>query len=308
MEECGMKKLNSRLNRSDHIWGWVFIAVPILGILLFTIVPVGMSVYISMVEWSGLTKIKRAEFVGMQNFAEIFGGIYTKDFLIALKNTFFMMLSVPIGMIIALLLAVVLNQNVPGKSAFRVIYYIPCIASVVAVTMLFNKLFAEDGVINHMIEGVGLSAVQWLYKPMPAKIMLIILLVWKGLGYNILLFLSGLQGVSTEYYEAAQLDGANGRQVFLRITLPLIAPMTFYILVTGVMSALQLYTEPTIMFPYTQGKRPEDGASTIMVLLYYQYSGNRSLGSASAIAWVLAALIMVVTALQFYINSRRQRD
>lgn len=306
--EANKKKRLSRLNRSDCIWGWVFISVPILGILLFTIVPVFMSVYVSMVDWSGLTSIGKAEFVGLRNYADIFGGIYTKDFFRALGNTFIMMLSVPIGMVLSLLLALALNKGIPGQQTFRVIYYIPCIASVVAVTILFNKLFSVNGIINQTLGGLGIPAVEWLYKPGPAKAMLIILLVWKGLGYTTLLYLSGLQGVNTEYYEAARLDGANSFQIFWKITLPLIAPMTFYIVVTGVMNALQLYTEPTIMFPYSQGKGPQDGTSTIMVLLYYQYTSNKSIGSASAIAWILALLIMIVTALQFYINSRRQKD
>lgn len=306
--EANIKRRRSRLNRSDCIWGWIFIAVPLIGILLFTVVPVFVSVYISMVDWSGLTSIDRAKFVGFQNYADIFGGIYTKDFFRALGNTVIMMLSVPIGMILSLLLAQALNKGIPGQQAFRVIYYIPCIASVVAVTILFNKLFSVNGTINRLLGSFGIPAVEWLYKPGPAKAMLIILNVWKGLGYTTLLYLSGLQGVSSEYYEAAKLDGANSFQVFMKITLPLLAPMTFYIIVTGIMGALQLYTEPTIMFPYSQGKGPEDGTSTVMVLLYYQYTSNKSMGSASAIAWILAVFIMLVTALQFYINSRRQKD
>ena len=302
------KKQVSRLTRSDCIWGWIFIAVPIIGILAFTIVPVFMSIYISMVDWSGLTSMSKAVFVGFRNYADIFGGIYTKDFFRALGNTFIMMLSVPIGMALSLLLALALNKGIPGQQAFRVIYYIPCVASVVAITILFNKLFSVNGVINKVLGAFGIHSVEWLYKPGAAKAMLIIFLVWKGLGYTTLLYLSGLQGVNSEYYEAARLDGANSAQIFVKITLPLLAPMTFYIIVTGVMSALQLYTEPAIMFPYTQGKGPEDGTSTIMVLLYYQYTSNKSIGSASAIAWILAILIMLVTALQFYINSRRQKD
>lgn len=306
--ETVKKRGLSRLNRSDSLWGWIFISVPLLGILIFTVLPVFMSVYISMVDWSGLTHLNKATFVGLKNYADIFGGIYSKDFLRALGNTFVMMLSVPIGMALSLLLALALNKTIPGRQAFRVIYYIPCIANVVAVTILFNKLFSVSGVINQILGGIGIPAVEWLYKPGPAKAMLIILLVWKGIGYTTLLYLSGLQGVNTEYYEAARIDGANSFKIFWKITLPLIAPMTFYIVVTGVMSALQLYTEPTIMFPYSQGKGPQDGTSTIMVLLYYQYTSNKSIGSASAIAWILAILIMLVTAIQFYVNSWRQKD
>ena len=302
------KRRISRLNRSDCIWGWVFIAVPMLGILLFTLVPVIMSLYISLVDWTGFSSLDHAEFVGFVNYADIFGGVYTQDFLTAVGNTFVMMLSVPIGMALSILLANALNKDIPGKNIYRVIYYIPCIANTVAVTILFNRMFSENGVINQMLGSIGLKGVEWLYRPGPAKIMLIILIVWKGLGYTTLLYLSGLQGVNTEYYEAAELDGANAAQKFFSITLPLIAPMTFYILVTGVMNALQLYTEPTIMFPYNQGKGPMDGTSTIMVLLYYQYNTLHNMGSASAIAWVLAVMIMLVTALQFYVNNRRQKD
>lgn len=302
------KKQVNKLNRAEYVWGWLFIAVPLLGVLAFTVVPVFMSIYVSMVDWSGLTHLNKAVFVGFQNYADIFGGIYTKDFLVALANTFIMMLSVPIGMILSLLLALALNGKTPGKHVFRVIYYIPSIANVVAVTILFNKLFSVNGVINQLFNKLNMPSVEWLYKPGPARIMIIILLVWRNLGYTTLLYLSGLQGINSEYYEAARLDGANGVQIFWKITLPLLSPMTFYVIVTGVMNALQLYTEPTIMFPYSNGKGPQDGTSTIMVLLYYQYTSNKNIGSASAIAWILALIIMFVTALQFFINSRREKD
>ena len=302
------KRRLSRLNRSDSIWGWIFISVPLLGILLFTFIPVIMSVYVSLLDWTGFSSLSKAEFVGLQNFADIFGGIYLNDFLVAVGNTFVMMLSVPIGMVLSLLLALALNKDIPGKSVYRVIYYIPCIANTVAVTILFNRLFSENGVINQIMNLFGIGPVAWLYRPGPAKAMLIILLVWKVLGYTTLLYLAGLQGVNSEYYEAADLDGANPVQKLIKITLPLIAPMTFYIIVTGVMNALQLYTEPSIMFPYTQGKGPMDGTSTVMVLLYYQYNTLHNMGSASAIAWVLAVMIMIVTALQFFVNNRRQKD
>ncbi len=303
-----LKRNRSTLNRSDHIWGWIFVSVPLLGVVAFTLIPVFLSFYISLMDWTGFTTMASAKFIGFTNYEKIFSGVYAQEFLNSIGNTFFMMLSVPIGMLISFFLALGLNRKVPGTGVFRVIYYIPCIANVVAVTILFNRLFSEYGIINQILGWVKIPAAEWLYNPTLAKFVIIILNVWKGVGYTTLLYLAGLQGVNTEYYEAAYLDGAKAIHVLFKITLPLIAPTTFYVLVTGVMSALQLYTEPTIMFPYSYGKGPQDGTSTLMVLLYYQYSNQNNLGVASAIAWALTAIIMVVTAIQFYVNSRREKN
>jgi multiple sugar transport system permease protein len=303
MENAKPKKL--KLGRKENVVGLLFIAPPVLWLFAFTLIPVLLSAYIGLTEWTGFTTIDKARWVGLANYRDIFTGLYAEEFRLTLLNTAVLLLSVPIGLVLALLLAVALNKKIPGAQAFRVVYYIPAVASVVAVTILFTQLFNNRGAVNDLLGFFGIPPREWLHKPGLSKAVVIALLVWRGLGYNTLLYLAGLQGIGAEYYEAARLDGASSLKMFLKITVPLIAPVTFFLVVTGVMGGLQIFTEPSILFPYNYGKGPEKGAETVMVFLYYTYSKVDKLGVASAVAWVLAALIFAVTAVQFYFNKRR---
>ena len=293
----------SKLGRDEKIYGLCFVALPIISFLLFVLIPIITSVYLSMCEWTGYGDLSNAKFIFLDNFKALFNfsSIYAKDLLLAVKNTVIMMAYIPITIALALLLAMALNGKIPGVGFFRVVYYIPGIASAVAVTILFNNMFQNAGLINQLFG----SKVEWLYRPNTSKIVIIIMLTWKNLGYTMVLYLAGLQGINKGYYEAAQLDGANSFQQFMKITLPLIQPMTFYIVVTSVIGGLQIFTEPYVLFSYNDGWGPEKGVMSIMVLLYNQYSLYDKMGLSSAIAWVLAFMIFFVTMIQFYFNKKR---
>lgn len=303
----GIFKRYGGILKKENLVGLLYTSIPVIGVLLFMLVPVILSIFLCFTSWSGYNTIFSADIVGFRNFKDLFVGVYSKEFLGSMLNTLILMLSVPIGMVLSLLLALALNRKMMGSNVFRIIYYIPCITNVVAVTIIFNQLFYSDGAMNQLLGFLGIPAVSWLFEPMASRAVIILLLVWKGLGYTTLLYLAGLQGVSREYYEAAKLDGANGFQMFIKITVPLIQPMTFFLLVTGIMSGLQIYTEPSIMFPFNFGKGPELSTQTIMVFLYYNFSKIDQLGVASAVAWVLTIIIFIVTAIQFYINGRRDK-
>ncbi len=308
MKNTSIKPRKSKLGRDENIAGWSFIILPLIGCLLFTVIPAVMSIYVSMTDWNGYTQMGDAGFVGLDNYKDIFNGVYTPDLTRSLINTGFLLLAVPIIMILSLLLALALNRKVPGRGAFRVIYYIPAIASLVVVTILFNKMFSQYGVINQLLVSLGLPAAQWLEDPLLAKVVIIVLLVWRGLGYNTLLYLAGLQNINASVLEAAKLDGVSRGQMLRKIIMPLIGPTTFFVLVTNIMGGLQIYTEAAILFPYNGGLGPNGyGTETLMVWIYYQFSGQNQIGSACAMSWVLTTIIFIVTMFQFYVNNRREK-
>lgn len=308
MKNYSLTLQKNKLGSKENAVGWLFVALPLVGCVLFTLVPAVMSIYLSMTDWNGYTQMGNANFIGGKNYADIFNGVYTPDLTRSLVNTAFLLLAVPIIMLFSLMLALALNRKVFGRGFFRVIYYTPAIANLVVVTILFNKMFSEYGVVNQLLVNIGLSPVKWLDDPTLAKVVIILLLVWRGVGYNTLLYLAGLQNINESVLEAAKLDGVNKFTMFTKIIVPLIAPTTFFILVTNVMGGLQIYTEAAILFPYNSGLGPNGyGTETLMVWIYYQFSGQNQIGSACAMSWVLTSIIFVVTMIQFYVNYRRNK-
>jgi len=300
---------SKKLGRRENIAGLLFVALPLLYLVLFTLVPVVFSLYISFTAWTGFTTIGNAPWVGINNYRDILGGVYWEEFRMAVFNTVFMMLGIPICLILALLLALALNKKLPGRGVFRVIYYVPAITSIVAVSIIFTQLFRIDGAVNDFLSLFGISGIRWLDRAYPARWLIIIISVWGGLGFMTLLYLAGLQGISQEYYEAARLDGANAFQMLWKLTVPLIRPVTFFLVITNVIGGFQKFSEPFILFPFSFGYGPEMGGLTIMVFLFFHFSGQSSqYGVASATAWILAFIILLVTLLQFWINKRRRSD
>ncbi len=296
----------NKFNRREDIAGYLFLAPTLISILVFFAIPTVLSLYICFTNWNGYVPIGEAEWTGFKNFSDMLGGLYGEEFWQAVGNTVIMMIYVPIAVVLSLLLAVALNNGVPGSKVFRVLYYIPALANVVAITILFQKLFQNDGIINSMFNSLGIGSVEWLYEPNGSRAVVVILLIWKTVGYLTLLYIAGLQSVDAEVYEAAMLDGANSVTVFFKITLPLLRSITFFVVVTTLIGGFQIYTEPSILFPFLDGKGPEKSTQTIMVFFYYHFSKTDQLGLASCASWFLTILMFAVTGVQFYVNKRRQ--
>ena len=296
------KKRGKHLGWQENYIGWLYCLPIIIGILAFTLLPIILSIYSMFVDWTGGTSVLDAKFVGMQNFKTIFTGSYKKTFWPALGNTFFMMLNLPVSMFLGVLLALAMNRKMPGAKVFRVLYYVPCITSVVAVTLLFQKLFDINGVINTLLGKTGDKAIQWLDDKVLIKITVNILCLWKGLGYSTLMYLAGLQSVSTDQIEAAKIDGADAKTIFLKITIPALYPITFYLLVTGIMGGLQIFNEPYILVKYGVGENAMTSAS----LIYYFFGKDR-LSLAAVAAWALAILVFIVTAIQMYVDNKKEK-
>ncbi len=286
--------------QKDALWGYAMIAVPLIGMLIFTLIPFGMSVYASFTSWPMGQSIAKAKQVGFKNYVDMFNN---KLFWQSLGNTFFYMIGIPIGLVLSLLLAAAMNRGTRYEKVFRVIYYVPVISSVVAISFVFQQIFNSDvGVINEGLRFLGIeNPPNWMSHASYTKWVIIILSVWKGLGSSIILYIAGMQGISRSYYEAAQVDGANWWQSFTRITLPLLAPVTFYLIVTGVIGGSQMYVEPRLMF---SGNGPANSTFTTVIHLYDRTFANSKAGYSSAVAVFLAVIVFILTLIQFRLNGK----
>lgn len=277
----------SNLYRKEKLYGWLFILPPVLGFVLFTLFPLAYSVYGSFTDWDGLGQM---DFIGLSNFKEL---LTDELFHKAAFNTIFMMLGIPIGLLLALLVALGLNRGIPGTTTFRVIYYVPVISSLAAISIMWSWAFNGDyGLVNQFLEIFGIQGPNWLMNKHTVKPALIMMTVWKGLGYTMLLYLAALQSVPRSYYEAAELDGASGFKAFWHITWPMVKPVTFFIVVTNIIGGSQIFTEINIM---TNTGGPEYSSASVVFYIWQKAFDNFQMGYASAMAVVLGIFIFIVT-------------
>jgi ABC-type sugar transport systems, permease components len=290
----------SKLYRKEMIYGYLFLAPPVIGMLLFTLYPMLYSIYGSFTDWDGLGQMN---FIGLDNYKDLFSD---ELFHKAMFNTFFMMIGIPIGLVLALLLAMGLNRGIPGTTAFRVIYYVPVISSLAAISILWQWAYNGDyGLVNQFLDLFGIKGPNWLANKHTVKPAIMIMAIWKGLGYSMLLYLAALQSVSRSYYEAAELDGANGFQTFRAITWPMVKPVTFFIVVTSIIGGSQIFTEINIM---TSTGGPEYSSASAVFYMWQKAFGNFQLGYSSAMAVLLALFIFIVTLVQFKLNEKSSGD
>ncbi|MEN9938411.1 MAG: hypothetical protein RLZZ387_4990 [Chloroflexota bacterium] len=269
---------------------YVFMSPAILGLLLFTLGPMVASLLLSFTEYNLL---RPPQWIGLENYTEMFG---ERLFWQALRvSAIYSVVSVPLGLGLALGLAVLLNHKMRGTMIFRSVYYLPTVISGVGVAMLWRWLFnAEFGIINVLLGKVGIDGPAWLLDKNWALTALIITSLW-GIGGTTLIFLAGLQGISQELYEAAEIDGAGRWSQFRSITLPLLSNVTFFNLVLGIIGALQVFTDA---FVITNGG---PNHATLFLSFYLYQHGFRylNMGYAAAIAWFMFLIVMVLTLLVF---------
>ncbi|WP_299168168.1 carbohydrate ABC transporter permease [uncultured Arthrobacter sp.] len=288
----------SRLHRQEHLTALAFVALPVIGFLLFTLYPMLFSVYASFTNWNGLTA---PVFSGFDNYIAMVQDPY---FLESMYNTFFLMLGIPIGLVISLALALAMNRKMRGSTFFRTIYYVPVISSIAAVAILWQWAFNGDfGLINQILALVGIDGPNWLQDTATVKPALIIMAIWKGLGFSMLLYLAALQSVPRHLYEAAALDGAGAWKQFRHITVPMVRPVTFFLVVTSVIGGSQVFVEINIMTP-TGG--PEFSSATIVWYIWQKAFDNLQMGYASAMSIVLGLMVFLITFIQFRLNRRNQ--
>ncbi|HZR38959.1 MAG TPA: sugar ABC transporter permease [Ktedonobacteraceae bacterium] len=285
-------KSNTRRRRvSDALWGYVFILPQFVGLLVFAFIPLVAVFYLSMVSWDGLGSI---QFVGFKNFIDQFT---SDDLHIALTNTFiYTIISVPGGIIVSLLLALGVNR-VRGKDIYRLLYFMPQVTSPVAIAVIWLWLLNNDfGLINVLLKSwFHIQGPGWLTDDHLVIPSIAIVSIWASVGFNMIIFLAGLQGIPDTYAEAARIDGANRFQLFWRVTLPLLSPTLFFATVIAIIGSFQVFD---LIYVLTAGGPGKD--SYVMVYhLYHLAFEQFTFGPASAAAVILFGLILIFTLIQF---------
>lgn len=280
------------LQKKEERAGYLFLLPNLIGFFVFTLFPVGFSLVLSLCQWNLSNPI---EFVGLSNFVEIL----TRDemFWKVLGNTlYYMILVIPIGFALALALALALNRGLKGTIAFRSIFFLPVVTSFIASAMIWTWLYNRDfGLINYFLWVMGLPDVGWLNDPNMAMISIAIIALWHDTGYNMTIMLAGLQTVPSQLYEAAQIDGANAWQRFIKITLPMLSPTLFFMLVMAVIGTFQAFD---LIFVLTGGG-PLNSTRTIVAYIYSNGFSYFKMGYASALAWIMFLILFAFTWVQF---------
>jgi len=283
------KKRVTKRERSEFIWGWLFIAPTMIGLIILNIIPIFQTIYQSFFKTGDFGKGNI--FVGLGNYQRVFSDTEVWQ---ALWNTIkYAVVEVPISIIISLVLAVFLNGKIKGRSVFRTIFFLPMVAAPAAIAMVWRWLYnSEFGLLNHILPG----KTNWISNPDIAIYSIAIIGIWSIIGYNMVLFLAGLQEVPRDYYEAASIDGANGVQQFFSLTVPLISRTIFFVLVTRVIAAMQVFD---VIYMVIDNNNPALFKTQSLVSLFYKYSftqGNKGYGATVVV--VLLVVIMLLTVLQ----------
>ncbi|WP_414694859.1 carbohydrate ABC transporter permease [Paenibacillus sp.] len=305
MEQAAGGKLERGMNRSVLRWakkqafyntiaGYLFILPMLLLTLTLVIIPILLSGVISFTNWNFIAGIGGLQFVGFENYIDLF---QDEAFHRSLRNNIVMIAVVPVAMFIALVLAALINKATYFKDFFKVIYFMPFISSFVAIALLWRVLFhPNSGPINGFLRAIGFeNPPLWLADPNYALLAVMIIMVWTSLGFNMVIYLAGLQGIPKDLYEAADVDGASPLRQFFGITLPMLSPTTFFLLITGVVGSFKVFD---LIMVLTNGG-PAGSTSVIVFYLYEAAFVNLESGFASAMGIVLLVLILVLTLIQW---------
>ncbi|NWO20994.1 sugar ABC transporter permease [Oribacterium sp. oral taxon 102] len=291
-----MESNNQRRERRRALVAYSFIAPNFIGFAVFTLGPIILAFVMAFTSWDGSNAMR---FVGLRNFADIFSN---PRFLASLKNTIlYSIFTVPLTLLLALGLAILLNQPIKGRNFFRTVTFFPYVASLVAVSAVWNMLFtpANGGIINQLLIRVLHTApLKWAASPKTVLLTIVLFSIWKNMGYYMVIYLAGLQGINGELYEAASLDGAGAFKKFLYVTVPQLRPTTFFVTIMLTINCFKVYD---IVYMLAGGSNGVVNQSA-MVLVYYIYEEafrNWKLGTASAAAIVLFGIVLAITLIQF---------
>ena len=280
----------TRLTRREALEGYLFVAPLLLGLIFFTVGPVIASLFISFCKYSIFGEPK---FIGAQNYVKL---SHDPLFWQSLKVTaIYSLVSVPLGLSLGLAVALLMNQKIRAIALFRTIYYLPAVVSGVAVALLWVWIFDPSyGLGNVVLRGLGLPPLQWLSDTRTALPSLILMSLW-GVGGGMVIYLAGLQSVPQHLYEAAALDGANLFQKFRHVTIPMLTPVIFYNLIMGIIGSFQVFTQAFVM----TGGGPVNSTLFYVLYLFKQAFNYYHMGYASAMAWLLFAIILALTLVVF---------
>jgi len=281
---------------NEALWGYLLIAPMLIGFTVFFLIALIASFVLSFTSWD---VISTPQWIGMDNYVRLFRD---DEFVTALRNT--IAITVPnviLRMIFSLALALALNSDIRFRSFYRMLFFMPVLTMPVAIGTIWKWLYDPAfGPINGFLARIGLPRPEWLSNPNTAVVAVIIVLLWSGVGYDMIIFLAGLQAIPAEYYEAAQLDGASGWRRFRDITLPLLTPTTFFLIIIAIISSLQVFDLVYVMTRV-------GNANKLPTIVYYVYDEgfrNFRMGYAITVAWALLFIIFVFTLLQFRLQRR----
>ncbi|MGO4616190.1 carbohydrate ABC transporter permease [Nocardia sp. 2YAB30] len=280
--------------------GWAFITPNMGAVAVFLLFPLGFSLYLSFQSWDLFSPMR---FVGVDNYHRLFGS--DPLFLIALRNTaVFTVLTLVPTVAIGVTVAAVLNRKLRGIGIFRTIVFLPLVASTVAMAVVWRFIFTEDGLLNLALGWVGIDAVPWLIDPDWALVSLSLVTVWKSVPFATVILLAAMQGVPETLYEAAQIDGAGALRRFTSITLPLIrGPLSFVFIIT-IINSVQAFDQAYALTGGNGG--PETGTYLLGIMLFQNAFGFYEVGYASALAWVIFAILFLLTLMQLRMARRAE--
>lgn len=279
----------------------MFYLLPALSIIVvFQIYPIIKSLIMSFYTQYNYFKHIVFEY-GFDNYINLFKD---EKFILALKNTIVFVIGVvPISLILSLFIASILNSNIRFKSIFRNIYFLPFVTSTTAIAMAWRWIYhSQYGLLNYLLGLIGIDSISWLVDPKWSMLALIILSIWKTLGYNILIILTGLQNIDKQYYMAAKIDGAKPLKRFYKITLPLLSPTLFFVSITSLIGAFKVFGEVYILFEKMPG--PLNSCLTMVYYIYDKLAVKYSYGMASAASVILFLIVLIITLIQFVISKK----
>lgn len=286
------KKIFGNLTNNERFAGWIFILPALVGTLIFIIIPVICSFGLSFAKWDLLNPI---QFVGLTNYREIFSeALFYK---ILLNTVVFALATSVLGVIIPLVLACILNSKIRGAEFYKTAYFLPFITPMIVIGVVWEWIFDPNiGLLNHILH----LHINWLYDTHFAMPALIIVSVWKLIGYNMVIFLSSLSGISQSMFEAAKIDGANELQTFKNVTVPLLSPTIFFVVIITAISSFQVFD---LIYLMTQGG-PLNSTNVLVYAIYQNAFEYFNVGKASAIAYVLFVIILVLTLVQWNLRKK----
>jgi len=293
-------------NKTEGSSAFLFLLPSLSGFLILSLVPVLGSLVLSLTSWDGLRSLSdfggagaflQDQFVGGAHYAEILG---SEEFHRVLRNTlYFILLYLPGILVLSITAALILNRKLPGATLFRVLFYIPVLTSWVAGALVWKWVLSpEYGVLNNLLALVHIQGPGWLFTDTWAMPGIVLASLWKDIGFFGLIILGGLQGISPTYYEAAELDGAGKLQQLYRITIPLLSPTIFFVLIIAVINSIQLFPQVMVMTTTTGISEPRPSTQVLVERIYRYAFRYYKMGYAAAFSWILFVIVFSLTAIQ----------
>jgi len=298
--EVRLRKSKRKRAIMQNLEGWAFLSLNFVGYVLFRLVPIIIAFILSFCDWKFSIGMKGLKFIGLKNYIDLWSDEW---FIHSAINTFyFTFANVPIAIALSLIVAIVLNDKIFCRGLVRLSFYLPNISSAVAISIIWAMLFSPSyGPINMFLQSMGVvNPPGWISSSKWAMPTLILMSIWQIIGYNIIILLAGLQGISKTYYEAADIDGASGIQKFYRVTLPMLSPTIFFLTIMSLINSFQVFAPVNIL---TKGG---PGTSTT-VFAYYIYTSAftyNKMGYASSVSWVLFLIIFAFTLIQWKLQDK----